>query len=133
MLMTQVIENKGLKIETLKKRSDFLRIAGAGQKWVTPAMIVQTCENSAVDGDVIRVGFTASKKVGNAVKRNHAKRRLREAAKQVMKISADKNHDYVLIARHQIAEIKFKELIRDLKWALKRLHKAAGKSGSENN
>ncbi len=131
--MTQVIENKGLTIDTLKKRSDFLRIAAANKKWITPAMIVQTCENTIDDSSTVRVGYTASKKVGNAVKRNHAKRRLREAAKQVMGVSAVKNHDYVLIARQQIAEIKFKELIRDLKWALKRLHKAAGKSGSHNN
>ena len=131
--MTQAIDNKGLKIETLKKRSDFLRIAGVGRKWVTPAVIVQTCENSVADGNFIRVGYTASKKVGNAVMRNRAKRRLREAARQVMGFSASKNHDYVLIARSQIADIKFKELIRDLKWALKRLHKSAEKSGSENN
>lgn len=130
--MTQMTENKALKIETLKKRSDFLRIAGANQKWVTPAMIVQTCEKLPGE-DIIRVGYTASKKVGNAVRRNRAKRRLREAVKLVMSRSAVKGHDYVLIARKEIAEIKFNDLIRDLKWALRRLHKAAGKSGSDNN
>ncbi len=131
--MMQVIENKGLKVETLKKRTDFLRVAGANRKWVTPTIVVQTCVQPEKDNETIRIGYTASKKVGNAVRRNHAKRRMREVVKKVMTVSAEKNHDYVLIARKEIAELPFNELIRDLKWALKRLHKTAGKSGSRNN
>ncbi len=131
--MIQVIENKGLKIETLKKRNDFLRVANANRKWVTPAMVVQTCMQPENDDHIIRVGFTASKKVGNAVQRNRAKRRMREVVKRVMAFSAEKKHDYVIIARKEIADLPFNELIRDLKWALKRLHKSAGKSGSRNN
>lgn len=131
--MTQVVENKELKLEPLKKRRDFLRVAAANRKWITPAIIVQACARAENDDDSVRVGYTASKKVGNAVRRNQAKRRLREAVKRVVSISGKQNHDYVLIARKEIAEHSFKELIRDLKWALTRLHKAAGKSGSRKN
>ena len=111
----------------------FLRVAGANRKWVTPAIVVQTCVRQEKDDGNIRVGYTASKKVGNAVRRNRAKRRMREVVRKVMTVSAESNHDYVLIARKEIAEWPFNELIRDLKWALKRLHKAAGNSGSQNN
>ena len=115
--MAEVIENKELKLRTLKKRSDFLRVAEARKKWISPTMIIQTCKKpTECEGDV-RVGFTASKKVGNAVIRNKAKRRLREAVKQVLSKAAIKNHDYVIIARREITDHSFKDLIRDLKWS----------------
>lgn len=120
--MSQVIEDKEQNFETLKKRSDFLRVANMRKKWVTPAIIVQVLSNNGVEQDQIRVGYTASKKVGNAVQRNYAKRRMREVAKQVLTKKARNDHDYVLIARREIDDYPFKELIRDLKWALKRLH-----------
>ncbi|MBL4603114.1 MAG: ribonuclease P protein component [Emcibacteraceae bacterium] len=120
--MSQVTENKELKLETLRKRSDFLRVAAVRKKWITPGMIIQV---SPMPDDVksdIRVGYTASKKVGNAVIRNRAKRRMREVTRQIMAKNACDNHDYVIIARREINDIPFKELIRDLKWSLKRLH-----------
>ena len=120
--MSQVIEDKEQNFETLKKRSDFLRVANMRKKWVTPAIIVQVLSNNGVEQDQIRVGYTASKKVGNAVQRNYAKRRMREVAKQVLTKKARNDHDYVLIARREIGDYPFSELIRDLKWALKRLH-----------
>ncbi|MCL4135808.1 UNVERIFIED_CONTAM: hypothetical protein GTU68_067460 [Idotea baltica] len=85
-------------------------------------MIIQVLPNNSDDLRRIRVGYTASKKVGNAVQRNFAKRRMREVANQVLSTKARYDHDYVLIARKEIAEYPFNELIRDLKWALKRLH-----------
>lgn len=131
--MSQVIEDKEQRIETLKKRSDFLRVADMRKKWVTPAMIIQVLPNKNDETQEIRVGFTASKKVGNAVQRNFAKRRMREVAKQVLSKKAREDHDYVLIARREIAEYPFNELIRDLKWALKRLHEGLdAKKGGAN-
>ncbi|MEZ5758398.1 MAG: ribonuclease P protein component [Emcibacteraceae bacterium] len=121
-MMSQAIDNKRKKIETLKKRSDFLRVAETRKKWISPAIILQVAKQKDNVSDKIRVGYTASKKVGNAVLRNRAKRRMREAAQLVMSENGVKNHDYVLIARKEITERPYIELIRDLKWSLKRLH-----------
>jgi len=131
--MSQVTENKELKLETLKKRSDFLRVAGVRKKWITPAMIIQTSPKPDEVTKDIRVGFTASKKVGNAVVRNRAKRRMREAARRVMIKNACPSHDYVLIARREIEDRPFKDLIRDLKWSLKRLHEGLEDKGSNRH
>lgn len=120
--MSQAIENKELKFKTLKKRRDFLRVAAGQKKWITPAMIVQFGSMPDDDLSDLRVGYTASKKVGNAVIRSRAKRRMREVARQVLGKFAHAGHDYVIIARREIIDYPFKELIRDLKWALKRLH-----------
>ena len=120
--MSQAIDNKREKIETIKKRSHFLRVTETRKKWISPAVIVQVAKNKDIVADKIRVGYTASKKVGNAVLRNRAKRRMREAARLVMSENGVKSHDYVLIARKEITERPYSELIRDLKWSLKRLH-----------
>ena len=120
--MSQVIEKKELKINKIKKRHDFLRVAAGQRKWITPAMIVQF--ESIPDNEIfeLRVGYTASKRVGNAVIRSRAKRRMREVARQVLGKFAHVGYDYVIIARREIINYPFNELIRDLKWALKRLH-----------
>lgn len=118
----QVTEDKTLTIETLKKRTDFLRVASTRKKWVTPAMIIQTARRPSDTDNALRVGYTASKKVGNAVARSLAKRRMREVVRICLGSCASQNHDYVIIARQEILTYAFDQLIRDLKWALKRLH-----------
>ncbi len=125
-----------MKITTLAKRQDFLRIASGRKKWVAQSMIVQIAEkpptenqDSTTDNLTIRVGYTASKKVGNAVRRNRAKRRLREVARKILPLYGKKDHDYVLIARTSSVEMSFDQLIRDFKWCLKRL--GSSKSVSE--
>lgn len=120
--MSEVVVNKGIKLDTLKKRSDFLRVASTRKKWVTPAMVIQISDSLCDDGDIIQIGYTASKKVGNAVARSRAKRRLREVAKKVLIGCGSQKHAYVLIARQEILSCSFDQLIRDLKWAIKRLH-----------
>jgi len=67
------------------------------------------------------VGFTASKKVGNAVERNRARRRLRSAVDAVMPRHAKDAHDYVVIARAQTVRRPYGSLLEDLASALKRL------------
>ncbi|WP_417320025.1 ribonuclease P protein component [Emcibacter sp.] len=121
--MAQHSEDKEKKVTVLKKRSDFLRIARANKKWVAPGMIVQTCPQpeGVKAGDGIRVGYTTSKKVGNAVVRNRARRRLREVVRKVLAEKGRAGQDYVLIARAGIQDRSFDDLIRDLKWSLKRL------------
>ena len=83
-------------------------------------MIVQVAEGIE-DTSVIRVGYTASKKVGNAVRRNRAKRRLREVVRHILPDKGVQGHDYVLIARSATVEMSFDRLIRDFSWCLKRL------------
>ena len=110
-------------VERLKRRPDFLRVAGGRQKWVAPGLILQALRQDAaadLDGPV-RVGFTASAKVGNAVVRNRARRRLRAAAAAVLPLHAAPAHDYVLIARAGTLGRRFADLIGDLVAGLKRL------------
>ena len=102
--LEEVIENKVKKlpsIETLKMRSDFVRIAAKKRYWATPGLILQVSESprETYDKSVIRIGYTASKKVGNAVKRNRARRRLRETVKKLMPFQVESGNDFVVIAR----------------------------------
>ena len=113
----------------LKKRRQFLRVAASGRKWVTPGFVLQL-DVRAVDGEAgqadptlakPRVGFTVTKKVGNAVVRNRVKRRLRAAVAEVIPFSSPASNDYVLIGRKQALERPFRSLTSDLKWALRKL------------
>lgn len=109
----------------LKRRPDFLRVAGGRRKWVTPGLILQALRQRDADepddSAPARVGFTASAKVGNAVVRNRARRRLRAAAAAVLPRHAQPAHDYVLIARSGTLSRRFSDLIADLESGLKRL------------
>lgn len=117
-------------LPTLKKRREFLRAARNGAKSVTPGLILQVRPSaeaeSAADG--IRVGFTVSRKVGNAVARNRARRRLRAAAEQVLGKGAERGRDYVLIGRRETVSRPFAALVDDLEKALQRAN--ASLSGS---
>ncbi|WP_235857834.1 ribonuclease P protein component [Marimonas lutisalis] len=107
-------------IETLVNRSDYLACARAGRQG-TKGMMVQARKRD--DDGPMRVGFTCSKKVGNAVARNRAKRRLREVARLVLPAHGRPGWDYVLIGRQgATAERPFEELQGDLIYALKKLH-----------
>ena len=114
------------KIETLKKRADFLACARAGRAHA-PGMLVQGRRRRA--GETVgearppRAGFTCSKKLGNAVARNRAKRRLREAARAVLPRLGRDGWDYVLIGRAGVtASRRFTDLVGDLETALGKLH-----------
>ncbi len=74
-----------------------------------------------LSGETVRVGFTASRKVGNAVIRNRAKRRLRAAAAQVLTTGGRPGTDYVLIARAGTATRPYAALVADLEAALRRV------------
>ena len=106
---------------TLKKRSDFLAAAKAARH-TSKSMTVQARGRSDACGD-IRVGFTCSKKVGNAVARNRAKRRLRAIARLLLPTHGVAGHDYVLIGHPgDTANRPFAQLVRDFETALDRLH-----------
>lgn len=110
----------------LKRRPEFLRVAAAGRKWVTPGLILQARRRTAGESTVgaapfVRVGFTVSRKVGNAVARNRARRRLRAAVERVVAAHAREGQDYVVIGRAATLRRPFDALIADLEFALKRL------------
>ncbi|MFQ5619216.1 MAG: ribonuclease P protein component [Rhodospirillales bacterium] len=125
-------------IPRLKRRSEFLRVAAARRKAVVRGLILQARRHAASDrisGPVppFRVGFTVSRKVGNAVARNRARRRLRAAVELVMPAHAKGGHDFVVIGRAGTLRRPFADLVADLKAALERLDaidEGAGKDGN---
>jgi ribonuclease P protein component len=110
-------------IPRLKHRAEFLRVAGAGRKFVAPGLILQVLRRDPAAGSSggKRVGYTASRKVGIAVARNRARRRLRAAVAEVMPGCAAPGHDYVLVARAATVKRPYAALVEDLKTALRRL------------
>ncbi len=108
----------------LKRRRDYLRVAAARRKAVTPGMVVQACRRDD-GGSAMRAGFTASRKVGGAVRRNRARRRLKALAAEMLPRCGLPATDYVLIARHATASRRFDALRRDLEDALRRLRRQA--------
>ncbi len=127
--MIQVAEKNMQKISVLAKRKDFLRVAAVNKKWVSDSMIVQVAKREEQDTPGIGVGYTASKRVGNAVQRSRAKRRLREVVRQILWDKGEQGHDYVVIARTAILEMSFDQLIRDFSWCLKRLKRSNNEIG----
>ena len=112
-----------LKITVLTKRADFVRCSKA-KRFGTKGIHLQgrqRREDEFTDG--MRVGFTCSKKVGNAVARNRAKRRLREVARIVLQDHGRANWDYVLVGRNDTtAALPFSQLQADLIRALEKIH-----------
>ena len=104
------------KIERLRKRPDFLAAAKA-PSCARGAVVVQA-RARAGDGGPIRAGFTATRKVGGAVVRNRAKRRLREAARLLLAEHGRGGFDYVFIARAGTAGRAWPRLLDDVKTAL---------------
>jgi len=109
---------------TLTKRADFLR-AAQGRRQGMPGFLLQARQRQPDEADpaAIRVGFTCSKKLGNAVARNRAKRRLREIARVILPLHARPGWDYVLVGRPEATAARdFAEMKADLMRALDRIH-----------
>ena len=96
---------------TIKKRATFVDIRDNGVMIRSDNINIQKLIDQDLDNK-IGVGYTATKKIGNAVKRNKAKRIMRELAKKIL-IKGKTNTYYVLIAKTSILEIKFKDLLED--------------------
>ncbi|MGB7244324.1 MAG: ribonuclease P protein component [Sulfitobacter sp.] len=112
-----------LRLTTLTQRRDFQR-ASRAKRVAMPGFILQMRNRADDEGPEIRIGYTCSKKVGNAVARNRAKRRLREIARLTLPTTAQSGTDYVLIGRRSAtATLPFETLLTDLNKALGILHK----------
>ncbi|KEO52847.1 ribonuclease P protein component [Thioclava pacifica] len=109
----------------LRQRADYLRAASAQRKSM-PGFLLQARarrEDEPVAPDLIRVGFTCSKKLGNAVARNRAKRRLRELARAVLSDAGRPGWDYVLVGRPEAtATREFAQLLAEFASALAVIH-----------
>lgn len=114
---------RSLVVERLKRRSDF-RAASSGVRASGRAFVLQARQR-AEDG-AVRIGFTVSKQVGNAVERNRVRRRLRE----IVRLSAaaggggqlTPGHDYVLVGRRTALAAPFGDMMQELDAALTRIH-----------
>jgi ribonuclease P protein component len=113
-------------MQRLRRRSEFLAAAG-GAKAPAAAFVLQARERG--DGGPPRVGFTVSKKVGNAVERNRARRRLREIVRLTAAERLRVGNDYVVIARRAALDLPFDRLMKEFAGALARVHQERRHSG----
>jgi len=109
------------KLGRLKKRSEFLYVRDG--KYRAIGGVVIQMRKAKEPGSDIRIGFTATRKIGGAVQRNRAKRRLRACAAELLPQYGLAGHDYVFIARDSTIKRDFKDLRDDIKKALLTLAK----------
>ncbi|MEL7465457.1 MAG: ribonuclease P protein component [Pseudomonadota bacterium] len=108
--------------EVLKKRREFIA-ASKARRAGSASMMVQGRRRREGEAEGVRVGYTCSKKVGNAVARNRAKRRLRAAAAEILPLAGREGWDYVLIGRAEATAARpWPDLLRDLEKSLEKLH-----------
>jgi ribonuclease P protein component len=121
-----------LRLATIRNRADFLHAAkGVRRSQSSLTLELAPTPEPGRKPDTVRYGVTASRKVGGAVKRNRAKRRLREAARAVLPLSAIAGNDYVLVARRETLVRPFDGLLADLARALDAAHARQRKASGE--
>ena len=110
------------RLERIVRRPDYLRTARTKSNAVTPGLILQSAPLGVnAIGSGPRVGFTVSKKVGNAVARNRARRRLKSIARDVFGSEPKEPLDFVLIGRANTLKRDYDDLLDDLRFALKQI------------
>jgi ribonuclease P protein component len=102
----------------LKRRAEFLRVAASGKKAAVGGVVLQVLPRA--DDGPARLGFTVTRKVGNAVVRNRTRRRLKEAVRLVLRDCQVRGADLVLIGRDSTRKRDFRALQADIKRALDR-------------
>ena len=100
-------------IITIKKRSTFLLVKDSGKFFRSKSFNIQILQDNTLN-DVIAVGYTATKRLGNAVTRNKAKRRMREMVRKVITKYGKINFYYVIVAKTPIIKTPFKTLELEL-------------------
>jgi ribonuclease P protein component len=114
-----------LTMERLKRRTDFRAIAETGVRALAKAFVLQALRREEMGA--VRVGFTVSRQVGNAVERNRVRRRLREMVRLKPKEAFTPGYDYVLIGRRIALTCPFGDMTKELDGALRRV--ATGAAG----
>lgn len=109
------------KFCTLKKRKEFLKVSGVGKRFYGEHFLVQALPNPEISG-IFRVGYVATRKTGNAVKRNKAKRRLRSLVYHFQD-RLDLGCDYVFVARSSLWSVNFETLQNDFESVLAKVAK----------
>ncbi|WP_417600770.1 ribonuclease P protein component [Pararhodobacter oceanensis] len=111
-------------LQVLQKRSDFLAAAKARRAPVAGFLLQARQRNEAEPAEGVRVGFTCSKKLGNAVTRNRAKRRLRALAREALLPHAQDGWDYVLVGKPRATVTReYSDLLADMAQAIAKIHK----------
>jgi ribonuclease P protein component len=110
------------RIARLKRRAEFLRVAAKGRKVATHGLVLQALPHLGPDSEAVpaRIGFTVTKKIGNAVVRNRTRRRLKEAARLELAEHLVSDVDLVLIGREATRTRPFLDLRDDLRRALRK-------------
>ena len=142
-----------MKLESLPKRRDFLRVRGGG-RWATHAFVMEAKQRAprqagppkpdrevpkheGAEDEVAaggpRFGFTVTKRLGNAVTRNRIRRRLKAALQAVAETAAKDHFDYVIIARRPAHDMTFDELTELVAKAFERVHRPARKAGNRRD
>ena len=113
---------------TIPSRAGFLAARSKGEKALSRGLVIQAIENEASQW---RVGLTATKKIGNAVRRNRARRRMRALARSYLAPVAQPGTDYVLIARHDTVTADWQDMAKGLKKAIRYLHRSINQGGTK--
>lgn len=124
-------EEVQVKPDRMKKRREFITLTKKGNKIITKGLVLQFGKKLANENnepaedsflpDQPKIGYTASKSVGKSVYRNRARRRMREATREVFKQHPrlfKKDHSYNFIARYSTIDRPFESLVKDIKFAL---------------
>ena len=115
-------------MKTIPSRAGFVAARSKGEKALSRGLVIQAIGNETPQW---RVGLTATKKIGNAVTRNRARRRMRALARSYLAPVAQPGTDYVLIARHDTATADWQDMAKGLQKAIRYLHRSINQGGTK--